>query len=263
MNTMHSLGLSYNKMGEYDLCTKINNIGIEASKKATKLDTDYFIHSEGINQYCKKNYNEAIKKIKYALPSIIKNNDFANETVGYFYLGKSYLALNDTDEALNYFRKVDHAFTDKNYIRPDLRENYEILINYYKKEHNTKMQLHYVEKLLKADSLLTRNFKYISGKVHKEYDSHKLELARAQLKKKELDEQENTNYILFISLGVLFLLTLVILYRYYTNQRNYRLKFEELMIKNYESNSEPQITDKEKEEPKQLDINQDVIKTLF
>lgn len=262
MNTMHSLGLSYNKMGEFDLCSKINNIGIEASKKATKLDTDYFIHSEGINQYCKKNYKEAIEKIKYALPSIIKNKDFANETVGYFYLGKSYLALNDTDEALNYFRKVDRAFVEKNYIRPDLRENYEILINYYKKEHNTKMQLHYVEKLLKADSLLTRNFKYISGKVHKEYDSHKLELAREQLKK-ELDGQENTNYILFVSLGILFLITLYLLYRYYTNQRNYRIKFEELMLTNSVSNNETVIIHEEKEEPKQLDINQEVVNAIL
>ncbi|MCO6148270.1 helix-turn-helix domain-containing protein [Flavobacterium sp. NRK1] len=262
INCLHALSLCYNKTGKYDLCTKTNDEGLKASEQTNDIDKNYFIHSEGINQYSLNNYKTSIEKLKASTPILAKAGDFANETVGYFYLGKSYLALNDTDEALNYFRKVDRAFVEKNYIRPDLRENYEILINYYKKEHNTKMQLHYVEKLLKADSLLTRNFKYISGKVHKEYDSHKLELAREQLKK-ELDEQENTNYILFISLGILFLITLYLLYRYYTNQRNYRIKFDELMLTNSVSNNETVIIHEEKEEPKQLDINQEVVNAIL
>lgn len=259
MNTLHSLGLAYNKMGQYDLCSQINSIGIEASKKVTKTDRDYFIHSEGINQYCKKNYNEAIEKINTSLPSIIANNDFANETVGYFYLGKSYMALGDNDRALRYFRKVDRAFTEKKYIRPDLRENYEILINHYKKQGDTKLQLHYVEKLLKADSLLTRNYKYISGKVHKEYDSRQLELARTRLLE-ELDEKDSLTYILFGTIGILFILTLFLLYRYYINQRTYRQKFENLMHNN--QNTEIEVAVKP-EEPKQIDINPDVVASIL
>ena len=262
MNTMHSLGLAYNKMGKYDLCSEINAIGIEASKKATKTDRDYFIHSEGINQYCKKNYKEAIEKINASLPSIIANNDFANETVGYFYLGKSHMALGDTEKALGYFRKVDRAFTEKKYIRPDLRENYEILINHYKKQGDTKLQLHYVEKLLKADSLLTRNFKYISGKVHKEYDSRQLELARTRLLA-ELDKRDSLTYILFGTIGILFFLTLFLLYRYYINQRTYRQKFEALMHTSENTEMTAIATDIKPEEPKQLDINPDVVASIL
>lgn len=261
-NSLHALGLCYNKTGKYDLCSATNKLGITASLKTNTTDRDYFIHSEGINQYSKGNYGKAIELIQQALPSIIKNEDFANETIGNFYLGKSYLALNDKETALTYFRKVDRSFVEKNYIRPDLRENYEILINHYKKEGDRKLQLHYIEKLLKADSILSINFKYLSGKVHKEYDSRKLEQAKNDLLK-ELDQRESTTYILYILILLLFFLTLFLLYRYYINQRTYRQKFEELMHKEdiaAEAVTRPQ---EEKEENKKLDINPEVVSTIL
>lgn len=262
INCLHSLSLCYNKMGQYELCTRTNNEGLKAAEQTNPIDKNYFIHSEGINQYSLKNYEAAIQKLKAAVPVLAKAGDFANETVGYFYIGKSYLALNDTEQALIYFRKVDRAFIEKNYIRPDLRENYEILINYYKKQGDSKLQLHYIEKLLKADSVLTRNFKYISGKVHKDYDSHQLELDRKQLLK-ELDKRDSTTYILYITIGVLFFLTLFFIYRYYINQRTYRQKFDELMHKSQSLVEEPEPVTEEKEENKKPDINPEVIDSLL
>jgi AraC-like DNA-binding protein len=261
-NALHALGLCYNKMGQYDLCTATNNIGLKASEKTDLTDKAYFIHSEGVNQYCLGNYKKAIQLITQSLPAIIKNGDFANETVGYFYMGKSYLALNQKEQALNYFRKVDRTFVDKNYIRPDLRENYELLINHYKKEGDRKLQLHYIEKLLKADSVLSVNFKYLSGKVHKEYDSRKLEQAKNQLIK-ELDNHQKTTYILYITISILFFLTLFLLYRYYINQRTYRQKFEELMLQKTNSGPEPQNFTPEKEETKKPDINPEVVSSIL
>jgi len=262
VNSLHALSLCYNKTGKYDLCTATNNEGLKASRHTTNVDKNYFIHSEGINQYSLKNYTTAIQKLTSSIPVLAKSGDFANETVGYFYIGKSYLGLKDTLKALEFLRKVDRAFIEKKYIRPDLRENYEILINYYKKQNNTKMQLHYVEKLLKADSILTQNFKYISGKVHKEYDSYKLERAREELKQ-ELNEQEKTNYILYITAILLFFLSLFLIYRYYINQRNYRLKFEELMHKNSLETEELTHETTEENEPKQLEINPDVVASIL
>lgn len=261
-SSLHALGLCYTKMGEYDLCTVTNNIGLKASEKTDEIDKIYFIHSEGINQYFRGNYKKAIQMISQSLPAIIKNGDFANQTVGYFYMGKSYLALGQKEEALNYFRKVDRSFVEKNYMRPDLRENYELLINHYKKEGDRKLQLHYIEKLLKADSVLSVNFKYLSGKVHKEYDSRKLEQAKNQLLK-ELDERENTTYILYITITIFFFLTLFLLYRYYINQRTYRQKFEELMHQNTKAIDEQKSYIAEKEESKKPDINPEVVSSIL
>src|SRR5690606_626021 len=114
----------------------------------------YFVHLEGINHYFKNNYATSIQKIRSSLPPIIENKDFANQSVGYFYLGKDYWALNKQEYAMTYFRKVDKIFTEKNYIRADLRENYEFIIRYYKAKNDLKAQLYYVNQLLKADSLL-------------------------------------------------------------------------------------------------------------
>lgn len=260
-SSLHGLGLCYTKMGKYDSCTAINTIGLKVSQ-TDPIDNAYFTHSEGINQYFKGNYKTSIEMISRALPIIIKNGDFANESIGYFYLGKNYLALNEKQKALNYFRKVDRCFVKKNYIRPDLRENYEILIDHYKKEGDRKLQLHYIEKLLKADSVLSVNFKYLSGKVHKEYDSRKLEQAKNQLLK-ELDERDNTTYILYITISILFFLTLFLLYRYYINQRNYRQKFEELMQAKDVADIPVHTPVSEEKEERKLDINPEVVSSIL
>lgn len=261
VTTMHALGVCYNKTGRFDLCTAINRLGIKAAQNTQPLDVAYFNHSEGINQFSKGNYEEAIAMINQSFPLISKNEDFAVMTMGHFYIGKSYLALNRKEEAFNYFRKVDRSLVERNYMRPDLRETYEIFINHYKKLGDTKLQLHYVEKLIKADSILSINFKYLSGKVHKEYDSRELELAKSDLLKK-LDERDNTAYVLYITITLLFFLTLFLLYRYYINQRTYRQKFEKLMLEK-EQNEAPVDVVVEKEETKKLDINPDVVANIL
>jgi tetratricopeptide (TPR) repeat protein len=71
LNSLHSLGLCYNKIGNYGLCTETNKIGISESKRLKTLEmTPYFIHSDGINEYFMKNYDVAIKKIESSLIEI-------------------------------------------------------------------------------------------------------------------------------------------------------------------------------------------------
>ncbi|SHN20694.1 AraC family transcriptional regulator [Flavobacterium xinjiangense] len=231
LNSLHSLGLCYNRIGNYGLCTQINEKGIQEGKRlATDEMKDYFIHSEGINQYFENNYASAIKKLNYTLPALLKNKDFANEAVAYFYIGKSYWDLNKPLMALPYFIKVDHIFVSKGYIRPDLRENYELLINYYKSKNNPKNQLLYIGKLLRADSILHNNFKYLSGRIHKEYDTKKLLSEKIKIE----NLLQNRKYNDFIFTGVIALLffsLLFIAYRHIRNKNIYRQKFEELMKK--------------------------------
>ncbi|GAA6766502.1 hypothetical protein AAFH68_24440 [Flavobacterium sp. CGRL1] len=55
LNSLHSLGLCYNKTGNYGKCTEINEFGISESKRLKIEDMiPYFMHSEGINEYFKK-----------------------------------------------------------------------------------------------------------------------------------------------------------------------------------------------------------------
>lgn len=232
LNSLHLLGLCYNRVGNYGLCSEINEKGIQ---EGIRLDNnemkDYFIHSEGINQYFKNNYTSAIKKITYSIPTINKNKDFANESVGYFYIGKSYWDLHKPEMALLYFFKVDKIFDDKGYIRPDLHQNYELIIKYYKSKNDLHKELYYIEKLLKADSVLDNRFRYLSGRVSKVYDKKVLLKDKQDIE--ELFNKRKYNDFIFTGIVlVLFLIVSFIAYRHIRNKNVYRQKFEELMAKN-------------------------------
>ena len=258
LNSLHSLGLVYNRLGEYDLSTETNEFALKEAKRLNvEVTQHYIVHSEGINQYFKKNYSKAIQEIQKALPGIIRNNDFANETVGYFYIGKCYWDQGQQEKALPYFKKVDRVFSEKKYIRPDLRENYELLVGYYKEKGDVKNQLYYINRLMKADSVLNANFKYMSGKIHKEYDTKALRQAKQEIEK-QLAGKEKTTLLLYFSLAVFFFLTLYFFYRYYNNQKLYRQKFEELMGAEKEKPKDI-VVEKEDVEKKGLDINPDVV----
>jgi AraC-like DNA-binding protein len=259
LNSLHSLGLCHNRIGDYGFCSDTNEKGLAEGKRLANTEMEsYFIHSEGINEYSKNNYVSAIKKITYSLPALLANKDFANESVGYFYIGKSYWDLKKPQIALPYFIKVDQIFVAKGYIRPDLRENYELLINYYKSKNNPKSQLHYIGKLLKVDSILHTNFKYLSGRIHKEYDTKEL---LTQKKKIEnlLDKRKYNDFIFTSVIFFLFLSVLFLIYRHIRNKKVYRQRFDELMKK-----SEP-IT---KVESKNVangieDINQETVAAVL
>ncbi|GIQ57865.1 transcriptional regulator [Flavobacterium collinsii] len=231
LNSLHSLGLSYNRIGNYSLCSQINQKGLLEGKR---VDNDeikhYFILSEGVNQYFLGNYTSAISKINYSLPIIRRNKDFANEAVGYFYIGKSYWDLKNFQKAIPYFKKVDAIFDDKKYIRPDLRNNYELLIRYFKSKNNIEQQLYYVEKLLKVDSILHYKYKYVSGRIHKDYDTKELLVQKSSIEK-ILSKRERDHFILKAIIIFLFFSIVFLIYKHIKNNKTYRRRFDDLMKK--------------------------------
>jgi tetratricopeptide (TPR) repeat protein len=222
LNSLHCLGLCYNRIGNYEWCTLVNQMGIdEGERLSTSEMVFYFIHSEGINQCGKGRYPEAITKLKRALPEIIRVKDFANESVAYFYIGKSYWSLKQPEQAVVYFKKMAALFEKKQYIRPDLREGYECLIDYYKAHDDTQLQLYYINQLLAVDRILERNYTYLVKKIVKDYDIKELYKAKEEL---------TTTMACRTSIGfvLLFIMMLLVAYLCYRNYRNKKL-FEALM----------------------------------
>ncbi|MDI5950255.1 AraC family transcriptional regulator [Flavobacterium yafengii] len=258
LNSLHLIGLCYNKIGNYGLCSETNEKGLAEGKRLANNEMEsYFIHSEGINQYFKNNYATAIKKITYSLPAIKENEDFANESVGYFYIGKSYWALKKPKMALPYFRKVDVIFDAKGYIRPDLLENYELIIRYYKSEDNLKAQLHYIGKLLKADSILDHKYQYLSSRIHKEYDTKEI-LSEKKNIENQLDKRKHNDFIFITVIIFLFFSILLLAYRHIRNKSMYRQKFEELMKKSQVLKVQVKNINKGA-----LDINEDTVASVL
>ncbi|OCB73186.1 hypothetical protein B0A79_15290 [Flavobacterium piscis] len=247
LNSLHSLGLCYNKLGNFGRCSEINALGISESKRL-KIEemTPYFIHSEGINEYFKKNYGASIKNIESSIEAIKENDDSANEEVGYFYIGKCYWSLHQKEKALTYFQRVDKIFNEKKILRPDLRQAFELMINYYKTKKDFNKQLYYVDQLLKADTLLTETNKYIVGKIHKQYDTKELLLEKERItmeNEKMVAELHWEKYYHWIFAGVILLLFMVLLavtYRYQKIRKKYK--------KNYQFHVEEQ--QKAKDKPK-------------
>lgn len=256
LNTLHSIGLCYNKIGDYNKTTYYNKLGLKTGKEyQNNTMVPYFQHSEGVNSYYKKEYSKAINQLSEVLPFLKQKNDFANETVAYFYLGKSLWMLNDKSKAINYCIKVDQAFAKHQYIRPDLRENYELLINYYSQQNNTQKQLKYINTLLKVDSTLSHNYKYLSGKIHKEYDTKKLIAA-----KEEIQQSLNSSRKIGATIISVLVLSMAVLYQQHLkNKKRMRLKFEAFM-RNSETKTKPVGIDTEKME---LDINPELLKNIL
>lgn len=227
LNCLHSLGLSYNRAGNYGLCSQINILGIEEGKRLDNEEMkSYFLHSEGINQYFKNNYALAIQKITSSLPGVVQNEDFANESVGKFYIGKSYIGLHQPEKALPYFLQVDQTFTKKGYLRPDQREVYELLINHYKSTNELTKQLYFINQLLKADKVLTETYNYLISKIHKEYDTKQLLIERHRIKE-QLKKKTEYIFVACATSLLLFLSLVFVIYRYFRNQKIYQQKYKE------------------------------------
>lgn len=229
LNSLHALSLCHHRLGDIGLSSDLNNLGItEGVRLGNKNMESYFRHLEGINHFFRNNYNLAIKEINASLDGIQLNNDFASEAIAFFYLGKSYRELDKKDIALGYFTRVDEIFQEKQYLRHDLRETYEILINHYQSVNNTDLERYYVKQLLKADSILIENQKYLPFKIHKDFDNKELLTQKVNAQKKEADASGWKIFFIWIA-GILLLIITILILRNIQKSRIYAKKFEEIM----------------------------------
>lgn len=199
LNSLHQLVICERHLEKFKEAGQNINRGLaEAGNNPDYAqEKAYFLLSKGISEYKDAQYQLALSDLKQSLPSIKKSRDFARLSVNYFYIGKSYLDLKNPEKSIIYFKKVDSIFQKNQFILPELRENYEILINHSKKESNKEQQLHYTSQLLKADSIISKDFIYLSSKIHKEYDTQTL--------LDEKNELQKINYLGIVVITVLLI----------------------------------------------------------
>ncbi|WP_419868007.1 helix-turn-helix domain-containing protein [Chryseobacterium sp. CT-SW4] len=230
LNSLHQSIICYRNINNIVKEDSLINIGLDFTNLYTDfpLEQAYFLKAKGINAFHQKKFNESLSLLNKALPILKKHNDFAWISVTDFYIGKNYLALNKENRAIAQFKKVDSIFQEHQFIVPELRENYEILIDYYKENDEHQQQLYYTKNLLKTDSILTKDFTYLSAKIHKEYDTQNLIDAKAKL------EQQNKwglGTILLLSTALAFLI--FISWKYYNNEKRIKSKHTELETQLY------------------------------
>jgi AraC-like DNA-binding protein len=239
LNSLHQAIVCYQMLNK-------NAEAISLLKKAAKktpktkdfnLEKSYFTKSLGVSEFKNKNYTKAIQYFDQALPELIKVNDFTWVSYIYFYKGKSYELLGNLNLEVENYRKVDSIFNKNKFILPELRSNYEELIGYYRKENNHKEELYYTNQLLKVDSVIASDFKHLSTRVYKEYDTKML------LETKENLEKTNSysKLLIFICLAIITALGIVMYYRI-RKQKNIQKNYDDLLIKLEESNQAEETT---------------------
>lgn len=246
LNSLHQLIICYRHLGKYKEMDSAIETGLSEAgdNREYVQEKGYFLLSKGISEYHEKQYEKALTDLNRSLPSIRNSRDFARLSVNYFFIGKSYLAMNDAKKSVVYFRKIDSIFKKHQFILPELRENYEILINYSKKNKDQAQQLYYTGQLLKADSIMSKDFSYLSPKIHKDYDTKTL--------LEEKNKLQKINYLVtvIIILLIIWAIGLIMLFtKKQKKAKEIRQKYillEEKFVKDQTIAEVPQIPIEEK-----------------
>lgn len=228
LNAVFAIAESYNRLGNIKLSKYYTNYG---KKWSTILNSDpsIFLFTEGIDCYKEKKYVKSIQILQKSL--LHAKDDFANYATNSFYIGKSYLGLNDEKKAMLFFKKVDSVFGIRKNITVERIEAYKYLIDFYKKKRDIVNQLHYTNNLIRADSTLRSDYEYLTEKIHKDYNIPKLlqnkESLIGQLKKEK---------IYFISFMIFCVILIFIIVFIFTKKQKKLLKNQQLAFEKYKSN---------------------------
>lgn len=227
-NSLHQLISVMAYQGNYSKMDSLLIIGLKYNLNASDfpLEVAYFQKCKGILEFYKSQYHNSIIHLKDSEIAISKSQDFAWASVVYFYLGKNYLKLDQKEKAIMEFQKVDSIFNQYQFILPELRANFEFLINYSRDQNDLESRLYYTNQLLRADSIITKDFSYLSTKMHKEYDTVKLREEKEKLERKNIQK-------LFLSglLMVILLVFIKLLYGHIKKEKQITHQYQDLQSK--------------------------------
>lgn len=236
LNSLHQKIICYQQINNYVKSDSLVQVGLSnlPNSQEFALEKSYFLKSKAVSDYHAGNFNLAISNFNNALPELKKMDDFTWASVSYFYIGKSYQKLHKDDLAIYYFEKVDSIFQKNKFILPEIRENYEILIHHFHSVKNPEQELYYTQQLLKIDSILNKDFIYLSSKIHKEYTTKTL-----LEKQKKLENRSSLRLNLLIATSVLALILLIILIYLRKKEKEIQQKYIELEKRIIKQNNQP------------------------
>ncbi|SMO72100.1 AraC-type DNA-binding protein [Chryseobacterium rhizoplanae] len=212
LNCLHQMTVINRYQKNFDKSDSLSELGYRRTLNNNDfaLEKSYFLKCIGISKYQKKEYSKAAKVLQESLPTILKRNDFAWASVIYYYLGRSSEAQNDIPQAIRYYNKIDSIFVKDEFILPEVYKSYSFLINYYKNK-DINRQLYYTNQLLKADSVISKDYVFLSSTLHKDYDRRRLIEEKEELQKAGSKKMKFAGALIFS--GSLILTFFVVRYR--------------------------------------------------
>ncbi|GAA4273526.1 AraC family transcriptional regulator [Aquimarina gracilis] len=262
LETLFALSESYNFNKVLDSATYINKLGYMESILFENEKYEYFFTlNEGINQYSKGNYVAAKDSLSKSIVELKSIGEKANLGQAHFYLGKTLSVLGFQEEAIEEHKRVDEIIQEIPQIIPESRESYEVLISHYKKNGDKDNQLKYIERLIRVDSILNSNYKYLIKNVVQNYDTPRL-LSEKQEIIDSLKTEKKSSFLTIVVLAILSLISLVFLGFNYKKRVTYKRRFDEL----YNSNSSEKKTVTKKmnsKESNSLGISEEIVNGIL
>ncbi|WP_109434442.1 helix-turn-helix domain-containing protein [Aquimarina sp. AU119] len=230
-----TLANTYRKVNISDSATFYNKKGAYLANKNNLKIRNFFTLNEGVNLFQEKKYQASLDSILKGIPGVLKDDTVDREFLisGYLYLGKLFKIFNKDEKSLQYLLEIDRFYEETNFTSIEIREGYEMLINYYKKENNKNKQLYFINKLFTIDSVLDLNYKNLSKTIVTEYDTPKLLKEKQNLIDDLEQKEKKTNIKFWIVLAIAVILIFFMMLIYTKNIR-YKKRFQELM--NVETN---------------------------
>lgn len=259
-NSIYRLSTCYNNLHLYHKEDSLINIGLERLHKNKEFlpELGLFREGKGIGLLRKGNTEEALEQFTASRDILKREQDHASLTTVYFYMGKLYWLRGDRTSALNCFNKVDSLVNKFSFVTPEIRSNYEYLINDAKSRKDREKQLYYTERLLRADSIINADFAMLSSKIYREYDTDTLLEEKKQL---ETNHHKDLAFI-YISVSTGMMFTSYIIWRARRRERKLTLKYRALLDRIKESEALPPMTDNAVDSPEKSLYSAEIIEEL-
>lgn len=196
-------------------------------KEDQALEKAYLDYVYGINLYHLKKFNQSIEVLNGTITEIFKNEDYANEHNVYYYLGLNYWELNQKEEAIKYFDKIDVIFNKKHYSNLEIKNAYNYLIAYFKSKKNEEKELYYTNQLLKTTIFLQNEYKHLSTALHKQLDIKHLEAEKKRLEN-SLRLKDLWLEMAFAGGGIILIVFTVLLIQNHRKKKEYLKRYNEL-----------------------------------
>lgn len=228
-NSIYRLSTCYKHLHLYKQEDSLINIGLDQLQKRKEFlpELGLFRKGKGIQLLRQGRTDEAQEQLIASRDILSSVRDQASLTTVYFYIGKLYWYKRDRIDAVNYFKKVDSLVNKFCFITPEIRSNYEYLINDAKSNKDKDSQLYYTGQLLKADSIINADFAMLSSRLYREYDADTLMEEKNRLEKKH----DKDLALIYISIGTGMLFSSYMIWRSRKRERKLTQKYRELLIK--------------------------------
>ncbi|MEM9363615.1 MAG: hypothetical protein AAGA43_13335 [Bacteroidota bacterium] len=229
--TLFNIAVAHHQDADYKKSQEYVKRGLKIANEINSEGYKYLLSVYAANQYAFGNYQTAIDSLKTCIPFFKEIGDYTNESISYYYLGMSYKEMGNVAMSKKHLNRVDSIFQITTDIYPLTRPSWETLIDFSRDEGDSQAELYYIKSLLKVDSVIVDNYKYVNSNLTAKYDVPQL------LKDKERLiyrlESRNTLYVIIFGIVVLVALFSFIIYKKVENKKiqNYKRIIAELDAK--------------------------------